>query len=150
MEMCRNVSLPFVCKFSLMSIKMSPQHCLVTKKVHKVDLRKPRIMWGNHGPPKSSQVIGPQVSHLVWLDWLRGLPVTINLSWTNGNQLASITSSKWCGELTPYSQRSHLIISPWGITVRSQWANTKRSHETNSQWAHFCHYMVNSMGWFHE
>ena len=44
--------------------------------------------------------------------------------------------TQWRCEQTPYSQRPHLNISPWGITMRSQWANTVSSQETNLQWSH--------------
>ena len=61
-----------------------------------------------------------------------------------------VITSKWRCELTPYSQRAHLNISLWGVTVRSQWANTLSSQETNSQWAHCYHCMVSSSGWSHK
>ena len=61
-----------------------------------------------------------------------------------------ILRTQWRCLLAPYSQRAHLNISPWGVTVRSQWAKTVRSQETNSQWAHCYHCMVSSLGWSHE
>ena len=40
----------------------------------------------------------------------------------------------WRCELTPYSERAHLNISLWGITVRSQWANrVKPTHSDHSK-----------------
>ena len=66
------------------------------------------------------------------------------------HQLKSKLRYQWRCELTPFSQGAHLNISPWGITVGSQFAHTVRSQETNSQWAHCYHCMVSSVGWSHE
>ena len=40
----------------------------------------------------------------------------------------------WRYELTPYSQRAHLNISPWGEFTGDQ--HTVSSQETKSRWAH--------------
>ena len=57
--------------------------------------------------------------------------------------------SQWRCELTPCSQWAHLNLTPWGKSVRSQWANTMSLEETNSQWACCYHCMVSSSGWSH-
>ena len=64
------------------------------------------------------------------------------------NTIYSVTQRR-C-ELIPCSQRAHLNISTWRITVRSQIANTVSSQETNSQWARRFHCMVRSTGWSHK